>query len=385
MKALTTALAVPLLVFPLMLFSLLMGNANGDPNGACVTPGITPIHATAGTGHSSATTTSEAPLTSEAAVSSLMQMRFSNLYPLITRAQAENILTIAHVARELEVPRFGLQIAIATAIQESMLNNINFGDRDSVGLFQQRTSMGWGTHAQIMDPTLATRAFFGRAEHTSNPGLLDVAGWESLQLTAAAQAVQRSGFPNAYAQWAAGSGAIADVVGSDLVSVPPGECPMPVSFCSVSGVDQEVATSCGDVTWPVPAIHASSDRHNWGGSGVNWDSWHTGTDFSVACGTPVLAAHAGTVVVETSEAWSGPWLVKVSQGPGSLTTWYAHMETLSVSRGDQVAAGQQIGLAGAEGNSTGCHLHFEVHERNGSIYGPDNVNASDWLDVNAKK
>lgn len=66
-------------------------------------------------------------------------------------------------------------------------------------------------------------------------------------------------------------------------------------------------------------------------------------------------------------------------GPTSLATWYAHMQRLDVVPGQRVVAGQQIGEAGALGNATGCHLHFEVHLRNGSIYGPDNVNPSQWL------
>ena len=60
---------------------------------------------------------------------------------------------------------------------------------------------------------------------------------------------------------------------------------------------------------------------------------HTGTDLSAACGTPVLAATAGTVVIRTDQAWAGRWLVQVSTGVGQLTTWYAHMRALTVSDG----------------------------------------------------
>jgi murein DD-endopeptidase MepM/ murein hydrolase activator NlpD len=93
----------------------------------------------------------------------------------------------------------------------------------------------------------------------------------------------------------------------------------------------------------------------------------------------VYAANTGTVEVDTSQAWAGRWLVKVSAGPKSLTTWYAHMRKVTAARGEKVRAGQQIGEVGAEGNATGCHLHFEVHEKGGSIYGPDNVDPSFWL------
>ena len=92
-------------------------------------------------------------------------------------------------------------IALATSMQESTLMNINYGDRDSLGLFQQRPSQGWGTVAQIQDAVLSTKAFYGVATHTSNPGLTDISGWQSMSVTAAAQTVQRSCCPDAYAKW----------------------------------------------------------------------------------------------------------------------------------------------------------------------------------------
>ncbi|MDI9907975.1 transglycosylase family protein [Rhodococcus sp. IEGM 1406] len=92
-------------------------------------------------------------------------------------------------------------VTLATALQESTLRNLDYGDRDSQGLYQQRPSMGWGTLEQIKDPVLATKAFLGTSDHSNNAGLKDVAGWENMTLTDAAQAVQRSGFPEAYAKW----------------------------------------------------------------------------------------------------------------------------------------------------------------------------------------
>ncbi|NYI03446.1 cell wall-associated NlpC family hydrolase [Allostreptomyces psammosilenae] len=82
---------------------------------------------------------------------------------------------------------------MATALQESSLRNLSYGDRDSLGLFQQRPSQGWGTAEQIQDPVYASTKFY--------EGLLAVDGWESMTLTQAAQAVQRSDFPDAYAKW----------------------------------------------------------------------------------------------------------------------------------------------------------------------------------------
>lgn len=135
----------------------------------------------------------------------------------------------------------------------------------------------------------------------------------------------------------------------------------------------------GGVVWPEPK---ETDSRNYGNTGSNWANQHTGTDFSVACGTPVKASTGGTIVVDTTQAWAGTWLVKVVTAPHGVATWYAHMQQLTVVAGQTVAAGQVIGMVGTRGNSTGCHLHFEVHPTNGTIY-QDPVNPSVWLDQHA--
>ena len=117
-----------------------------------------------------------------------------------------NASVIVHVGHELGVPSEGIVIALAAAMQESTLRNLTWGDRDSVGLFQQRPSAGWGSVDQLTTPNYSARLFFGGA---SNPnigrtkGLLDIAGWQSMPLTVAAQSVQISAFPDAYAKWEA--------------------------------------------------------------------------------------------------------------------------------------------------------------------------------------
>lgn len=88
-------------------------------------------------------------------------------------------------------------------VQESFILNIGCGDQDSVGLFQQRTSFGWGTLTEIQNPVLTSEAFYGVAAHTSNPGLLNIAGWESMTVGEAAQAVQVAEAGNQYEQWTA--------------------------------------------------------------------------------------------------------------------------------------------------------------------------------------
>ncbi|MGF9754328.1 hypothetical protein AAII07_03945 [Microvirga sp. 0TCS3.31] len=105
--------------------------------------------------------------------------------------QAENAALITAVAVERGMPARAASIALATAYQESKLYNIDYGDRDSVGLFQQRPSQGWGSVAQLTDPVYATNAFYD--------ALQKVDGYDSMEITVAAQEVQRSGYPDAYA------------------------------------------------------------------------------------------------------------------------------------------------------------------------------------------
>jgi len=111
----------------------------------------------------------------------------------VTVEQAANAATIAAVARSRGLPTRATVIALATAQQESRLRNLDYGDRDSLGLFQQRPSQGWGTEAQVQDPVYAAGKFLD--------GLVEVPGWDTGRLTEISQAVQRSGFPEAYQQW----------------------------------------------------------------------------------------------------------------------------------------------------------------------------------------
>ncbi|MFD6752637.1 hypothetical protein [Micromonospora gifhornensis] len=125
----------------------------------------------------------------------------------LTQAQMDNAKVIVDVGVDMKIPRKGLVVAVATAMQESTLLNYASGvlpesqnyphqaigwDHDSVGLFQQRPSSGWGTVRDLMRPAYSARAFY--------EALLQVPGWEQMSLTLAAQAVQISAFPYAYAQ-----------------------------------------------------------------------------------------------------------------------------------------------------------------------------------------
>ncbi|MFI5491693.1 hypothetical protein [Actinoplanes sp. NPDC051859] len=108
--------------------------------------------------------------------------------------QMANAATITAVGLRRKMPERAVVVALATAFQESKLENLDSGDRDSVGLFQQRPSQGWGTPEKIQDPRYAANKFYS--------ALKKVKGWKDMRVTDAAQKVQRSAYPNAYEKWA---------------------------------------------------------------------------------------------------------------------------------------------------------------------------------------
>ncbi len=120
----------------------------------------------------------------------------------LSTAQLSNVNKIIDTTQSVGGNRNAQIIALMAAMQESKFCNIQFGDRDSLGLFQQRPSQGWcpGSVACVK-PDQATLGFLGRSTATSNPGLFDISGWESMEKTLAADRVQRSCCPYAYAQW----------------------------------------------------------------------------------------------------------------------------------------------------------------------------------------
>jgi TP901 family phage tail tape measure protein len=245
----------------------------------------------------------------------------------LTATQLQNAATIIGVGKGMGANQSDLIVSIMTAMQESTLRNLNYGDRDSLGLFQQRPSQGWGTPEQILNPSYAARKFF---EH-----LLAMKGRGKLSLTRQAQAVQRSAFPEAYAKWEA----MARQVVSGTTFQP---------FAGTGG-----GSKMRPVTGPVSrdyAHHSNLPR---------------ATDFGVPVGTPVRAAMNGTVATSTDLRGSGNGGYRsygryIAIQNGAEKTLYAHLSRRGVSAGSQVRAGQLIGYSGNTGNSTGPHLHFET-------------------------
>ena len=151
--------------------------------------------------------------------------------------QATNATTIAAVAKRLGLPDHAVTVALAAALQESGLHNLDHGDRDSLGLFQQRPSQGWGTPEQILTPTYAAQSFY---EH-----LARVAGWETLAVTDAAQRVQRSGAPSAYAQWEAEARVLARATTGEVPAALACRAPTPHLGVSLGSLNQVLTSELG--------------------------------------------------------------------------------------------------------------------------------------------
>ncbi|NTW38620.1 MAG: hypothetical protein HGA44_01835 [Cellulomonadaceae bacterium] len=214
--------------------------------------------------------------------------------------QADTAALVAGTSLRRGLPARATTIALATGLQESKLRNIEHGDRDSVGIFQQRPSQGWGTVEQILDPVFATNAFFD--------ALVEVDGYEDLPITEAAQAVQRSGFPDAYAQHEA----LARAWASALYGYSPGAvtCTLPDAdgpgdpAAVVARIDRDlglVATVADDGTVLVdasPMAGAPADAVRLGWAVAHW---------AVAVASPlevVEVSHAGSTWVRSDAEWS---------------------------------------------------------------------------------
>lgn len=273
--------------------------------------------------------------------------------------QVAQAATIVQVGAQRGVSQAGVLIALMVALRESTLRNLANstvpesleyphegvgGDHDSVNVFQQRPSVGWGSVEELMNPRYAAEAFFGGDEgpnQGSPPGLLDITGWEQLELGEAGQAVQESAHPEAYDQWRP----------------------------TAQHLLQELGGSCGAGVsadgWTNPAPGQITGTFGPRGiiciGGVCTPAFHDAVDIANAAGTPVVAAAAGTVSAAYTESLGGN-IVEIDHG-GGVTTLYAHLldGSFAVTEGQTVEAGQTIALMGSTGSaSTGPHVHFSV-------------------------
>lgn len=319
----------------------------------------------------------------------------------LNRQQLTHAATIIETGTSIDgVTQDGLVIALMAALTESTLrmlsntstypesadypNDGDGSDNDSLGLFQMRPQSGWGTVAELMDPTYQAQAFFGGPtgpNHPSPRGLLDIPGWEQMDKGEAAQAVEVSAYPDRYRNYEPVAETILAALTGTTTTADAVNAGMSTDD-TVAPAVQTVAES-SRVVFPVPAgtwvltseygprVHPISGE----------SSFHTGTDFAAPDGTPILAAADGTVTVaEFSGGYGGLIVIEHALDGQTVATAYGHMwETgIHVQPGDTVTAGQHIGDIGSSGNSTGPHLHFEV--RHGGTDG-EHTDPAAWLNA----
>ena len=255
-------------------------------------------------------------------------------------------------------------IGIATGMQESTLTALHRGDLDSLGVFQQRPS--WGTVDQREDPAYSAGAFFKRLRVVPN--------WQSMAVTVAAQTVQVSAFPQAYAKWEtlARSTVAAQFPTVVAVTIPaavgyPGAAPGDPAGATPTG-NSACVMGNGAAVLPVSQYIVAS---NFGPRAAPCDgcsSFHLGLDFangSCADGTkpgePVMAVMDGTVVYAKVLWGDSGNTIEIDHGNGVMTQYlHLYTDTMKVAAGDKVVAGQVIANMGSTGHSTGCHLHFST-------------------------
>jgi hypothetical protein len=179
-----------------------------------------------------------APLLRADSCTATVQGRTVELAP----AQAENAALISAIAVRRGMPARAATIAIATAYQESKLVNIDYGDRDSLGLFQQRPSQGWGTRRQVLDPEYSINAFYDALEKVDE--------YASMEITVAAQEVQRSAYPEAYADHEADARVLASALTGESWRA---------FHCTITDRPHEAATDLDDTGLTARAADVRSD------------------------------------------------------------------------------------------------------------------------------
>ncbi len=254
--------------------------------------------------------------------------------------QLANAAAIVDAGQDLGLNRQAQILGVMTAIGESSLRNITYGDAEtsgvtnpdgspttSIGLFQQQS--WWGSTADRMNPSKAATMFYSR--------LAAVEGWQDMEPSRAINRVQINADPDHYAPHEAAATKIVDAL--------TGACAAP-----------------GNGEWIVPARGYVTDTFGSCDIDRPGSACHKGTDLATGdCGSPIWAASAGRVTFAGVQPFRGN-TVWIDHGDG-IETGYFHMEdgSLQVAEGQTVAPGTQLGTMGETGFSRGCHLHFELH------------------------
>ncbi|MFI8525169.1 M23 family metallopeptidase [Promicromonospora sukumoe] len=301
-----------------------------------------------------------------------------------TAEQLQNAAVILQVGEERGVPARAQAITVMTALGESGMRNLNYGDdrfgvrnpdgtlTSSIGMFQEQK--WYGTVEERLDPVQSSGRFYDR--------LLAVTGWETLEPTIAAHKAQRNADPYHYQKyWDQALQVIQLVSGADPQDLEALSRSIQGSSAAapcMSGSIGQAAVSAGG--WANPAVGSKASGFGPRNTVIAGAStYHLGQDIAASCGTQVYAAAAGRVVISGATGWGTGNTIRIEHGLG-LDSTYGHLLTGTnlVRVGQTVQAGQQIASMGGDsridpagaGTSSGCHLHYEVR-MNGEAVDPE--------------
>ncbi|MFJ3402737.1 M23 family metallopeptidase [Promicromonospora sp. NPDC090134] len=301
-----------------------------------------------------------------------------------TGEQLQNAAVILQVGQERGVPARAQAVAVMTALGESGMRNLDYGDdrfgvrnpdgslTSSIGMFQEQK--WYGTVEERLDPVQSSGRFYDR--------LLAVTGWETLEPTIAAHKAQRNADPYHYQKyWDQALQVIQLVSGADEADLDALSQSIQGSAAAapcMSGSIGQAAVSAGG--WANPAVGSKASGFGPRSTGIAGAStYHLGQDIAASCGTQVYAAAAGRVVISGATGWGTGNTIRIEHGMG-LDSTYGHLLTGTnlVRVGQTVQAGQQIASMGGDsridpagaGTSSGCHLHYEVR-MNGQAVDPE--------------
>lgn len=266
------------------------------------------------------------------------------------REQLTNAAYVIQAGRDLNLSARDQTIGVMTAMGESGLRVLNYGDAvgpDSRGLFQQRDNGAWGSLTDRMDPYISATNFFKK--------LATVTDRDSTAPTIVANRVQINSDPYYYEKyWDAAVAVVEGLSGSKL------------GFTGGAGnrVCSGAALAGGAVNpqgWASPGDGTISSRYGWRiDPFTGQQAFTSGLDIAAGCGSPIYSINSGVVVGQGFDR-QGNGYIKIDHGNGVVTR-YLHMyaDGMYVREGDRVTAGQQVAAVGSSGRSTGCHLHLEV-------------------------
>ncbi|MGB3614043.1 MAG: M23 family metallopeptidase [Elainellaceae cyanobacterium] len=287
---------------------------------------------------------------------------------MLNQHQADVANTIIRAGIEVGASEYDIKVALMTALAESDLQELSYGDLDSQNAFQQRPSQDW---PDTVDTLTAAQAFF--QGHGTNIGLLDIKDRIQKDAGMLAQEVQRSAYPERYGEF--------EQVAEEIVisARKPTEESLSLTDVAVNALSSRPGKQVFPLKGKTMASAEVTSEFGWryGGSKRDADTknFHQGIDLACAYGEPITAVESGVVEhVNTDPDGYGSQAIALIAEDGTEFV-YGHVQKRLVQNGVVVVPGALVAECGSEGNSSGPHLHFEIWQ------GSQPINPRDYLEA----